>query len=231
MEEKNTLFLHEEILLLALRDEDGTIVTGTMYQHAISGAILSELLINKRIEIRKFKNKKLINFIDSTPVGDPVIDECLKKISSAKRRAPLQNWVSRFAGLKNLKHRVADQLCKCGILRVDEDKVLLLFTRKVYPEVNPEPEKELIGRLREAIFTDTNYIDPRTIILISLANSANLLKMIFDKKKLKKKKKRIEQIINGEIIGKATEEAIESIKAAVVVAAVIPVIMAASVSH
>jgi len=27
---QNTLFLHEEILLLALRDEEGTIASGTM---------------------------------------------------------------------------------------------------------------------------------------------------------------------------------------------------------
>ncbi len=231
MASKNTLFLHEEILLLALRDEKGTIAAGTMYQYAISGAILSELLINKRIEIKKFKNKKLVNLINSTHVGDPLIDECLKKISGAKRRATLQNWVSRFAGIKNLKHLVAQQLCKRGILRIDEDKVLLLFTRKVYPEVNPEPEKKIIERLHKAIFTGTDSIDPKTIILISLADSSNLLKVIFDKKKLKKQKKRIEQIINGEIIGKATKEAIEAIRAAVVVAAVIPVIMASSVSH
>ena len=45
------LFLHQEILLLALRDERGTIESGTMYQYAVGGAILSELLLANRIAV------------------------------------------------------------------------------------------------------------------------------------------------------------------------------------
>jgi len=41
-----------------------------------------------------------------------------------------------FAELKNLKHRIATQLCKRGILQAAEDKVFLFFTRKIYPEIN-----------------------------------------------------------------------------------------------
>ena len=42
---KDQLLLHEEVLLLALRDEKGTIASGTMYQYALGGAILAELLL------------------------------------------------------------------------------------------------------------------------------------------------------------------------------------------
>lgn len=231
MATQNTLFLHEEIMLLALRDEEGTIAPGTMYQYAISGAVLAELLLNERIGIDEFKKKKLINVVSSTQVGEPLIDECLEKIRSAKRRASLQTWVSRFAGVKNLKHRVAEQLCKRGILRVDEDKVLLIFTRKIYPEVNPKPERELIERLRKAIFTDTKDVDTRTVVLVSLANSADLLKVTFDKKKLKGRKERIEQIINGEMTGKAAKEAIAAMQAAVMVAIIMPAIITTTISH
>ena len=41
----SSLFLHEEVMLLALRDEEGTIASGTMYQYAIGAAILAELLV------------------------------------------------------------------------------------------------------------------------------------------------------------------------------------------
>ena len=152
---QNTLFLHEEILLLALRDEEGTIASGTMYQYAIGAAMLAELLLNRRIAVDESSKRKLVDLVSSTPLGEPLVDECLEKISSAKRRTVLQTWVSRFAGVKSLKHRVAQELCRRGILRADEDKVLLIFTRKIYPEVNPEPERKLIERLRRAIFTDT----------------------------------------------------------------------------
>ena len=230
MATQNTLFLYEEIMLLALRDEEGTIASSSTYQYAIGGAILAELLLNKRIGIDEAKRKKLVNIVNPAQVGDPLIDECLEKISTAKRRSSLQTWVSRFAGVKNLKHRVAEQLCRRGILRANEDKVLLIFTRKIYPEINHEPEGKLIDRLREAIFTDTEDVDPRTAVLISLAHSADLLKNVFDKKKLKRHKSRIKQIIDGEMTGKAAKEAIEAMQAAVMVACIIPAVVASTTS-
>ena len=123
----------------------------------------------------------------------------------------------QFAELKRLKHRIATQLCKRGILQVAEDKVFLFFTRKVYPEINPEPEKALIERLRKAIFTNTTDIDPRTVILLSLANSAGLLKLVFDRGELKSRKARIEQIVNGEMVGEGAKEAIEAMETALVI--------------
>lgn len=217
-----SLHLHEEIMLLALRDKEGTIETGSMYKYAIGGAILAELLLNDQIKVVKAKRKKFVELVSTKPIGDPVIDECIEKIRSAKRHASLETWVSRFSGVKNLKERVAIQLCRRGILRASEDKVLLIFTRKTFPEINPEPEKELIGRLHDAIFADDDNIDPRTVVLLALANSADLLKMVFDKKRVKGRKKRIEQIINGDLTGQATKEAIEAMQAAVLVATITP---------
>ncbi len=231
MTTQTNLFLHEEIMLLALRDEEGTIASGTMYQYAIGAAVLSELLLNKRIAVGESRRKELVNLISSHPLGEPLIDQCLEKISNAKRRASLQTWVLRFSGVKNLKHRVARQLCERGILRADEDKILLLFTRKTYPEVNPEPERKLIERLRQAIFTDSRDIDPRTVVLVSLANSTGLLKVVFDKKELKGRKARIKEIIDGDITGKAAKEAIEAMQAAIMVCCIMPAITTTAISH
>ena len=229
MTTNNNLYLHEEIMLLALRDEEGTIASGTMYQYAIGAAVLSELLLSQRIIVDQSNKKKLVDLVGSTPLGEPLLDHCLEKIIAAKRRAALQTWVSRFAGVKNLKHLIAQRLCQRGILRADEDKVLLIFTRKIYPEVNPEPERELIERLRNAIFTDASEVDPRTVVLVSLANAAGLLKIVFDRKLLKTRKKRIEQIVNGEITGKAAQEAIQAMQAAVMAAVIMPTLMTATI--
>ncbi len=231
MTTENSLYLHEEIMLLALRDEEGTVASGTMYQYAIGAAVLSELLLSERIVVDQPGKRKLVNLVSSTPLGESLLDHCLEKITAAKRRAALQTWVARFAGVKNLKHLVARQLCKRGILRADEDKVLLLFTRKIYPEVNPEPERELTERLRHAIFTDAQDVDPRTVVLVSLANSTSLLKVAFDKKELKTRKARIEQIVNGEITGKAAQQAIQAMQAAVMVAIMMPAIMTTTMHH
>jgi hypothetical protein len=228
MTKRNPLFLYEEIMLLALRDEEGTIASGAMYKYAIGGAVLAELLLSGSISVEESKKKKIANLDDPTPIGDPLLDECLEKIRTAKRRASLQTWVTRFSGVKNLKHRAAAQLCKRGILRADEDKVLLVFTRKIYPELDPAPERKLIERLREAVFTENENIDPRTVVLVSLANATGLLKANFDKKLLKGRKERIKHIVNGEMTGKATKDAIDAMHAAVAVAAIMPAMIAAT---
>jgi hypothetical protein len=208
-------------MLLSLRDQEGTVEFGAWYQQAIAGAILAELLLGRRIAVEEGR-KKLANVVSDEPFGEPVIDECLDKMAHAKRRTTLQNWVQRFSGLRRLKHRVAAGLCERDILRADEDKVLLIFRRKVYPEINPRPERQLIERLGKAIFSDSPRVEPRTAILVSLANSAGLLKVPFGRKELKRRKKRIEQLAQGELMGKAAADAIAAAQAAVLVACIIP---------
>ena len=95
------LFLHEEAMLIALRDARGTVELGSMYQYALAGAMLAELLLNRRVSIADDK-KKLVDLVSSKPLGDEVLDECLRKVVTAKRRASAQTWVQRFCSLKNL---------------------------------------------------------------------------------------------------------------------------------
>ena len=78
------LFLHEEVLLLALRDEEGTIAPGTMYQYAIGGAVLAELMLQSRIGVDESGRKTLAKVLDSTPTGAPLLDEFLTKMRDSK---------------------------------------------------------------------------------------------------------------------------------------------------
>jgi len=225
------LFLHEEILLLALRDREGTVVGGTYYPYALGGALLAELLLQRRIKIDEAGRRKLVAVVSSKPVGDPLLDACLEKVTTAKRRASPQTWVGRFAGFRRLKHRVALGLCERGILKADEDTVLLIFKRKTYPEVDPAPERELIKRLRQAIFTYTRELAPRTVVLVALAHGAGILKAVFDKKKLRGRKRRLEQIAKGDVVGEATREAIQGMQAAIVAATVVPAVIATTAAR
>lgn len=225
---KVPLFLHEEVMLLALRDRKGTVEFGSNHGYALGGAILAELLLNGRIAVEETK-RKLVNLVSAEPMGDAVLDECLEKVVNAKRRANALAWLNRFMQVKQLHHRVAGSLCERGILRAGEDTVLLLFKRKVYPEIDPLPERKLITRLRNAIFGESQAIDPRTVVLISLANSTGLLAIPFEKKQLKARKRRIKQITEGELMGKAARKAIEAAQAAaIMVTCVIPAVTATS---
>jgi Golgi phosphoprotein 3 len=224
------LSLHQELMLLTLKDEEGVPAMGNMYHQALAGGVLAELLLRGRIGLEDDRKKKFVRLRDRAPLGDAATDAALLKIAASKRRATLQTWISRLA-TQNLKHVVAGELCNRGVLKADEDRVLLIFKRKVYPELDPRPESEIVGRLRRAIFSDDREVDPRTVILISLASSAQLLKNVFPKRDLKARKERIERVVNGELTGKATRQAIEAVQTAAVVAAIMPAIIATTVVH
>jgi hypothetical protein len=218
-----SLSLPEEILLLALHDEKGTTGIESMYAYAVGGAILSELLMSGRIVLDSSK-KKLVRVISQKPLRDALLNDCLLEVQKAKKAKSAETWVSKFAGVKDLKHRLAIHLCDRGILKAHRDKILLLFSRRIYPEIDPRPERELIDRLRDAIFSEKEGLDPRTVVLVALADSGGLLRLVFDKKDLKTRKDRIARIVSGDLAAQATKEAIEAIQAAVFVACMVPAI-------
>ncbi|MDF1755479.1 MAG: GPP34 family phosphoprotein [Verrucomicrobiales bacterium] len=219
-----SLFLYEEIMLLALRDEEGTF-SGGFVELAVAGAVMAELLLENHVYVAE-PRRKLIDHNDPPPTGDPIIDECLEKITSAKRRAALSNWVPRLSRIPKLRKKVAQRLCERGIVKSDEDKVLFVFPRTIYPEIDPEPEEEIMSRIKSAIFGNDTDLDPRTVILISLAHRTDLLRHNLDDKELRKHKKRIEQIIEGEAMGKAARDIIDAFDSAATVTALIPALIA-----
>lgn len=197
-----------------------------MYQQAAGGAILAELILSNRVRAATEGRSTYAVVEESGPLGDALLDECLAKMAAAKRRAKLSTWVGRFAGTKKLKHRAAEGLVRKGILREDEGRVLLLFTRRIYPELDSSAERRIIERLERAIFRDAADIDARTTVLVALAHHAGLLKANLDRPRLKDRRARIEAIIKGDAVGKATKQAIDAVHAAVMVAAILPVVTA-----
>ena len=219
MKPNNRLFLYQEVALLSLKDKKGTVESGAHYKAAIGAAVLAELLLSGRVEIEQEKKKQFVRVINDKSLGDPLLDECLQRIQTSKKRRQLKAWVSRFANTKNLMHRVAVDLSRLGVLRVAEDKVLLVFKRRIYPEIDPKPEREIIARLKKAIF-GAGAVDPRIVSLVAIAQSTNLLKNAFEKKQLRERKERIKSIASGDATGKAAKEVVQADQAAAAMVAI-----------
>jgi golgi phosphoprotein 3 len=219
-----TLHLHEEVLLLALRNDKGTIAGGVMYEQAAGGAILAELILEQRVRVVTEGRSTYAEVQDSSPLGDTLVDEALQAMSAATRRAKLQKWVERFGRTKQLKHRAASALREQGILKEDVGTVLLIFSRRIYPELNPAYERAIVARLEDAICSDKT-VDARTSVLVALAHHAGLLKANLDRALLKQRRDRIKAIIQGDAVGKATKQAIDAMHAAIMAAVIIPVIV------
>ena len=69
---QSTLFLHHEVMLLALHQTNGTVLRGIKYQYAIAGAVLAELLLNKRITLDQSGKKQTVDPVSEEPLGEPL---------------------------------------------------------------------------------------------------------------------------------------------------------------
>ncbi|WP_417683194.1 GOLPH3/VPS74 family protein [Pseudidiomarina aquimaris] len=218
--------LYEGLMLLALNEEKGT-MSGAYIEYSVAAAVLAELLLLKRIQVDR-DDKDKVDVVDDSPTGDKVLDEALEKMSKAKRRRKLKDWVSSIGHIKDLKHKVAEQLVEDGIIELEKKKVLWLFTQKVYPEVNPQPEQHLRHEMRRLVLDRPLEIDPRIALMLSLAQSARLLEQVFSKEELKASKKRIENIAKGEELGAIAKEVVAAVEVAVMIAVMMPAITAAT---
>ncbi len=211
------LRLHEEALLLALKDKAGTPAT-SMYAYAVGGAILAELLLEERVRLvaRRRGGPLLESSTGASPVGNPVLDAALRLVRDAKRRASAVTWIGRFSRRERLRE-TARGLVHKGILRVEEKRLLLLFRRTVYPELDPAPERRLLERVREAVFGD-GPVDTRTATLVGIAHSAGLLAPLLGRKALKGRNARLKTLLEDNVAADATRATIQAVQAAVVAA-------------
>jgi len=222
-----TLPMYEEILLLALDDDKGTIGLGDTFGLAMGGSMLAELAMLGAVKIDKGK-KKEVEAVKRAQVDDPLLAECLAAIQADKKTRPARHWVTKFSGTKDLKNKAARQLVAKGVLKESSDKELGLFPRTIYPESDPGPEKGLRDRLYWAIFTSAHEVDPRTVVVIAMLKGTGMLPRVFDKKKLKSRQKRLEKLTSGQVVGTAAKEAMEAAQAAVMVATMVPIFAAST---
>jgi len=214
------LTVPEEFLLLALRDREGTTHTYGTYVHALGAAVLAELAASARVAFDQEGKKTFVTLRDPRPLGDPALDAALAKLAAAKRRSQVAGWVGKLAGIRDLKHLVARRLCERGVLRAEERTVLLLFHRCVYPEVDRRPERAVLERLRRAVFGDEREVEPRTLRLLALVDSVDLLPVLFDKRQVKERRRRVKELVADDPLGRAVREVLASQQAAATAAIV-----------
>lgn len=216
---KGRLYLHEEALLLSLREDKGTAERGTSHALAFGGSILAELLLHDRLRIGPGK-KSPVSVSGVRPIGEPSLDEALARVRGAKRTRSAATWTTKFSSLKAARRATLERLCDRHILKEQHVKILGLIPRTVYPEHDPSPEREIRDRIDQAITQRDAEIDERTATLIAIATPTNLLRPTFGKAWVKANKARIQTIADDLPAGKATREAIAAIQTAVIAATV-----------
>ena len=177
-----------------------------MGNYVFGGACLSVLCLHGRLSVGAEKNG-WVEVVDRTPVGEPVLDDCLEQVVRARRRARAGKWVMRFNDAKAY-HRTAVGLCRSGVLRAADVRVWLFFRRRAYEIVDPAPLRRLISRLQETVFDDASSPDPETRVLVTLANVGGLLPAHFDRKQLRNRRRHLDGIAAGHAVSDAISKAV-----------------------
>ena len=206
------LNLPEELMLLALNDEKGTVVTSASLAlpYGLAGAILMELTLAERLDERDGD----IAVRGARPLGDDLLDEALLLIRSSERVRKAEHWVYKIAGMKSLKERLLDRLIGKGILYKEEHRILWVFSANRYPEKDPRPERDVRRRVREAVLGNAAF-DSRTGMLIALIQACELASEVFEKSERDAAAKRMKEIGASGDIGTAVSNSAAAIQAAI----------------
>lgn len=203
--------LLDEFTLLAYDDEGRRILDSTLLDYALGGALLVELALAERIGVPDGK----VVVLDTTPVGDALVDEALSHIAQDDRTHKPGHWVKKLA--KGVQQRVLDHLVASGVLRAEHSKVLAVFPRTRYPSAygtEPVAETEARARIRAAV-EGSGTVGARTGALCSLVAATGMGRKVFPEMDRKQLKARLEEIGEGDWAAEAVRGAIRDVQAAV----------------
>ncbi|MFD1152363.1 GOLPH3/VPS74 family protein [Saccharothrix hoggarensis] len=211
------LTLADELALLA-HDDDGTRRLGQpALGYGLAGALLVELALAERIDVVD----KKVTVLNPTPTGRPVLDQALARIADDKPRKPA-HWIDKLS--KKLTEQVLDGLVAGGVLRREEDRVLLVFPRTRFPTpdgAEPPAETDARARMTRAV-TDDGPVDPRTAALCALVKAVGHDRKVFAHLPRAEVRKRLKTISEGEWAALAVRKAIEQVQSAITVAVIVP---------
>jgi golgi phosphoprotein 3 len=169
--------LPEELLLLALHDEKGSVIPAAAapLNGALIGAVLMELSLAGRL--REDADGSVL--ADPRPTGDAVLDDALQRIADADRPRMPSYWVGRLARrMPRLKDRLLEQLVSRGVLERRERRILWVFPSRSFPLADAAAEQQARDRVRAVILED-QPADQRTAALIGLVRACNLIDEVF----------------------------------------------------
>ena len=211
--------LAEDLLLLLLDDEKGTITSTSYPQTVLGGALLLELALDGVVEVRK---EGAWHQAKVHPTGVPMRDEPLLVEALAtigERPRTTQDLVNRLG--KGLAAKLGDDLAGRGIVERREQKILGLFPRTLWPTVDSTHEEEVRRRLSDVLVHGLSP-DQRTAALVSLLHAIGRAETVVDRGDVPKStvKARAKEIAEGAWAAQAVKDSITAATTAITAAVV-----------
>ena len=200
----------EQIVLLLADADSGQFarVPDWSSRCALAGAVLMDLAMENRIDT----DPEQLFVIDSSPVGDDLLDPTLAEIAQASEARDTRYWVRHTADQAHrIRDRVLERLVGRGILHRREGRVLWVFPSQRYPTADPAADRDVKRRILAVLFSD-DIPDPRDAAVVGLADTAGLLRGLLPRRELDHVAPRIVQVRKLDLIGRVVSRAVWDLK-------------------
>ncbi|MXX57128.1 MAG: cytochrome P450 [Gemmatimonadetes bacterium] len=206
----------EEILVLVLDEARGELapaLPARSFDLALAGAVLMDLALEDRIDT----DPERLILVDSTPLGDDILDPTLSEIASAGETHDTGYWLEWTARRgRRIRKAALARLTERGVLRSEAHGVLSLTPSvsrsRRYPVSDGQPVEEARLRIMRILFSD-DVPDPRDIAIIALANACGVFRTILSSEEREQVRDRIDLLKNLDLIGRTMSLAIEGLDA------------------
>lgn len=222
------LTLSEKLLLIALDDEKGNFVSlGASMQFGLAGAVLMELSILRKIELRD----KLVYINNRTLVNSKILNEAINLIAKSEKPRKLGRWISTLSSkAEKWKKQILQSLVQKNILVEKQKRFLGIIPYKRYPMINPGFENKLKDRLRN-IISENASADDHELMLIGLIHSCDLSAELYkDRSERKVAKAKMKKMSENNQFSKVIDETQAAITAAIVASIAASAAVTAAVS-
>ncbi|GAB3997342.1 GOLPH3/VPS74 family protein [Nocardioides marmoraquaticus] len=214
------VLIAEDLLLLLLHDEKGSVQHAYHLDPVLGGALLVELALGGHVEpVPQEKRwgwtpKDRVRATPEVP-ADPLLREAQDLVAEKERTA--QDLVTRLGRKRRdpLLERLADR----GFVRREQGKVLGLFPRTTWPEADGRHEEALRARL-EAVLLRDDVPDDRTGALVALLSGADVAQKVVrsDRRRSRDVARRAKVVAEGDWAAAGVKDAIAAANAATMAA-------------
>lgn len=210
MTTQTRLTLAEELVLVALDDETGSLIELPPFylELALAAALIMELSLNRRIDTDPEK----LFVLSSAPTGNAILDEVLAEVCAESNPRSTKAWLSRLSEYgPALCERIIRSLVERGVLSLAERRLLWVFKTRVYPPTSGLEEREVKSRVM-ALLNNDEIPDPRDALLIGLLRGTGILNLLFTGAEFDRVRPRIDQITALEQTSRELSEALEELR-------------------
>ncbi len=188
------LTLYEELLLLAIHEDKGTVIRDTQegLKPGLAGAILAELAFAGKIST---VNNHRLKLVDNKPTEDPILDRAISILAESEKERKFVYWLNNLNSKpEKLARQVTDSLVEKQIFTQEDDRLLWVIPSPMHPESKATVKYSVVRLLRGIVLAQEEP-HPREIAFLSLVCACDFLDLLFLRDERKAASQRINELV------------------------------------